>query len=643
MATVPFIALGREFVMIKFKGVKPHKGFLLEKDVACESSIIVLTGRNGSGKTRFIESIKNLSSEVCWNGEVLAVDDIALVSQAELIGQLREGRDAAETEANLKGAINWFHGDRKLFVDPYDKNNYDRNQSRYTLYTAEQLHPAFEYVAVKANKNVSDLTSEDIKLHFVEPVSLFGGLWVASISNQYMKRKLHNRYCMWRKKDLGHDVGFIPEEDFENVFGKAPWVLFNDVLIEVFEGKFYIDFPPDDFFEVEYKAELKITATGEAILDDSLSSGEKTLLWLTVILFNIHYRDTPRKLYPKLLLLDEPDATLHPKMVLKLYKILTLFTESFSSVVMFTTHSPTTVALFSGADLFVIHESGLNRIGKDQAISELLDGITQLSIDPENQREVFVENQYDVDVYKFLFSRLRGHSPILSRGVPLIFLPSGPKVAPQHLRDNLSKYFNDLRPEDVEAFVLSINGGGDYGQVTGRVDSLLASGSRTVRGVVDWDLGNEPCKGVVVMGYEYAYTLENIMLDPVVVIYELHNLDPEQYSMESFCGKEIGVREWLGDIQLLQASVDKFIFTVLGRSSERDENLVYLSGCRLKTDRQYMRHDGHALQRVILDKYQCLLRHKANLPYQMAKVMAIHLDCQFVPKCVETAFAKLQE
>jgi hypothetical protein len=39
-------------VPLKFEGTKEHKGFKLQGFVILDENIIVLTGRNGSGKTR---------------------------------------------------------------------------------------------------------------------------------------------------------------------------------------------------------------------------------------------------------------------------------------------------------------------------------------------------------------------------------------------------------------------------------------------------------------------------------------------------------------------------------------------------------------------------------------------------------------
>lgn len=42
---------------MKFVGAKEHKNFILQEDFSTECSLIVLTGKNGAGKTRLFESM----------------------------------------------------------------------------------------------------------------------------------------------------------------------------------------------------------------------------------------------------------------------------------------------------------------------------------------------------------------------------------------------------------------------------------------------------------------------------------------------------------------------------------------------------------------------------------------------------------
>jgi recombinational DNA repair ATPase RecF len=48
--------------MLNVVGEAEYKGFVLRKSFEVEGRIVVLTGKNGVGKTRLLESIKALST-----------------------------------------------------------------------------------------------------------------------------------------------------------------------------------------------------------------------------------------------------------------------------------------------------------------------------------------------------------------------------------------------------------------------------------------------------------------------------------------------------------------------------------------------------------------------------------------------------
>ncbi|EPJ4416072.1 hypothetical protein QBG63_002330, partial [Raoultella ornithinolytica] len=56
-------------MIIKAEGKELHKGFILEEPAIFSGHIFALTGRNGSGKTRFIESVENRKTKLYLDGE----------------------------------------------------------------------------------------------------------------------------------------------------------------------------------------------------------------------------------------------------------------------------------------------------------------------------------------------------------------------------------------------------------------------------------------------------------------------------------------------------------------------------------------------------------------------------------------------
>ena len=131
----------------------------------------------------------------------------------------------------------------------------------------------------------------------------------------------------------------------------------------------------DNFNDFKFRAQMTNRATGEQYGLESLSSGEKILMTLCLAAFNQRLGGGR----PKLLLLDELDAMLHPSMIRALVEVLvSLFVEQGSKVVM-TSHSPMTVAALPGAEVFrVDREATRIRIvsaSSTEAIDELSEGL----------------------------------------------------------------------------------------------------------------------------------------------------------------------------------------------------------------------------------------------------------------------------
>ena len=172
-----------------------------------------------------------------------------------------------------------------------------------------------------------------------------------------------------------------------------PWETLREILSEMRdaagdEGLFNFDFSDPDGFDirVENYERFSFTAvmtnrTTSARYDlDSLSSGEKILMALCLVSFNQYLGRRP----PKLLLLDELDAMLHPSMVAALVRTLkTLFVSQGTKVLM-TSHSAMTVAALAEDAIFRVVRTGgslkVPRTTKSEAINELSEGLATVDV-----------------------------------------------------------------------------------------------------------------------------------------------------------------------------------------------------------------------------------------------------------------------
>ena len=174
---------------------------------------------------------------------------------------------------------------------------------------------------------------------------------------------------------------------------RPPWETLREILSEMRvaagdDGLFDFDFSDPENYKLNmsnyerftFKTEMKNRTTDTNYELDSLSSGEKVLMALCLASFNQYLgRRTP-----KLLLLDELDAVLHPSMVAALVRTLkTLFVHKGTNVLM-TSHSPMTVAALDEADIFRVARTGghveISHTTKAQAISELSEGLATVDM-----------------------------------------------------------------------------------------------------------------------------------------------------------------------------------------------------------------------------------------------------------------------
>lgn len=638
-------------MQLKIEGKKEHKGFLLKAPAVLNGSILVLTGRNGSGKTRLIESLQNQCSMVSIGDELVNTQDVRLVAQSSLNPSIGSNYNDAQFQAKVTASLQLYDKIKNDLNSPYDQNKSQQfNRGREGGLDYESLFKLCMSISKTINKSASELTHDDIILNFEEPLrNVLGIQNISTIFNQYIKRLNKNQYNEWLRTVKGEDVQYWSEEEFYNRFGERPWTIVNRILDDTFDGKFQFRIPDEHSQSYTYQTQLIQTDNHLPVSVEHLSSGEKTLLWLALTLFNSQYYDAEIAHAPKILLIDEPDAFLHPKMVLKMYQALESFKCNFNSIVLISTHSPTTVALAPSNEVFLVENDSISVVEKDSAIAQLLDGVTQISLNPKNRRQVFVESQYDADVYQAIYSKLVHNSNIIDPKISLSFVSSGPKMPKQQLIDKAKQVFDIKDEEILNEFVESINGIGNCVQVIGQVESLVENENDSVRGIIDWDRKNHPSRNVSVLAKDYAYSIENVTLDPVCILLLLHIEKPDSFKMVDVCGSDMHWSDWLKDLDILQESIDRFILCVLGRANKRDSRLRYISGIELLTDSEYLMKNGHDLEKLVKEKYPglnafCKKGKDGELKYSIVSKSMLNLTKgNFIPSIYEQILSEVQK
>ena len=324
---------------------------------------------------------------------------------------------------------------------------------------------------------------------YIDNVSLFNSDF-STICYVYAQNRYINAQRFFKKSMLKEKNGSISQEDF-NQQSIPPWKLFNQVLNEA-GFNFKIDGVTEEQFEPDlpFKLSLKNILLDTPVDVPSLSSGEKIVFGLMMKFFNSSYYGN-ELIYPGLLILDEPDAHLHPEMTQILINTLNdTFVNKLGIKVIITTHAPSTVALSPDESVYELRNSpecSLKKIGKDKALEVLTEFIPNLSIDYKNHKQVFVEGPIDKYYYESIFSKMKNDR--------------------ERFKQNNSRlYFISLKKED-----------GGSSVVCKIVSEIRNTGNKTFFGIIDRDQKNKSNESVIVHGGRNRYTLENYLLDPIYI------------------------------------------------------------------------------------------------------------------------------
>ncbi|SFA58080.1 AAA domain-containing protein, putative AbiEii toxin, Type IV TA system [Pedobacter suwonensis] len=415
--------------------------------------------------------------------------------------------------------------------------------------------------------------------------SVFLNLYeIKQAEKQYQIQKKQNEYTGYEKNYLNKAVHYLTDEEFLKYHGESPVDTLNRVLNEYdcngYEFKqteisytFGQDVQSQSIDVSLYNKTGNYTTTLEA-----LSSGERTLLALAFTIYKLKQR----KAITRLFLMDEIDSSLHPSMSKRLLNVLyNLFHKEMGINMIISTHSPSTVAFAPTESTYIMRRDPSPRLivaSKDAALSELTAGVPAFSINYENRRQIFVESPNDVSFYEELESIYKDQ---LNPDISLNFISSG----------DAQKDKNG-QPKSNCAQVIKITG------------LLRKGGNKFIWGIIDWDLENtETNDGVKVLGMNHRYSIENFLLDPLLMAILLWK---DKYVKPSFLYQSVDTKYY--DVngfsqdalqQMINAVVEQIKphldATIQGVHTYQTHN-----GITLSLPESYTRHQGHKLEEIYL-------------------------------------------
>lgn len=446
----------------------------------------VLTGKNGSGKSHLLEAISNLGVAK------VTVDEIELkrIHYVPFNGLNPEVDEQCDQNAVVNNITNTWRELQPIVVDY--KNLLNRGTKIHDVvkdYMPRHQNPRLSAIVstllAKSAKTLDSLTHDDLFKHinFVDTTQnhLFFSQ-CALIFKGYHSRQIKNDIAELRlNKGLTSAVPYLNEEQFIKHYGPPPWELINDVLKKA-ELPYEVADPQEEDFDLPYRLRLVDRNRRVEISVNNLSSGEKVLMSLALAIYNTQEGASK----PELLLLDEPDAPLHPQFSkLLIDTIVDTIVKKSGVNVIITTHSPSTVAMAPAGSVYEMEKDRKSpqMVSNSHAIEILTSGLNFLKISYENRRQIFVESKYDVLYFQKLWFSL-------NRKYKFIYAP---------------------------VFLEPHSGTSNSTDVITIVEKLRLAGSDLVFGIVDYDQTNKPTDSILVVGQSRRYAIENYILDPLFV------------------------------------------------------------------------------------------------------------------------------
>jgi len=476
-------------------------------------------------------------------------------------------------------------------------------------------HEAFKFVSDYRGKKVGQLQQIDflqspLPEKFLSTTSVFHSN-LDQLFYAWANRREKNHRLYFDKKELGDENNSIPDSEFVETF-PPPWKMLNQIFSDNdinyhFDGVERQDFSPD----VNIEFNLINNDTEARVPLSMLSSGEQTIFGLIIKLFIASYFGKDKPQFPDLLILDEPDAHLHPELSKLLVDILhKTFVRKYGMKIIMVTHSPSTVALSPDESIYELKnhpKTELKKISKEEALNILTSRLPTLSIDYQNHKQVFVESPTDVNYYQTIFNKISENE-----GTPFRLY-----------------------------FISNAMGRGNCDQVYKIVSDIRESGNKTSFGIVDWDCSNRAQDFVLVHGENSRYNVENFVCDPIFIVTHLISLNANNVLSE--LKKDNGFNEYsvcdFSDSEL-QEYVDWFFekyYLVHKTISVTDrEDVVewkYLNGKSVKVPKWYSIFPGHDLIDRIKKVFSALEhRYTSEGSLQKALVTTMAKCYPLVPK-----------
>ena len=394
---------------------------------------VILTGKNGSGKTHLLRALKNghvqidtitTNEIVLFDFQQFKIDNEAQFNREQLtqerrnswsffaiqntpslgyLKQLVSGARNKNLNENQCDAVKLIAKQKNKSLLSVDKRDiYDEDLRNNFVKYRKDLRNILHNTAIKNNpyrQSIIALANKlDIFLDEIDQNMFMEKFVPINLKDDFLPTQIGKIFLDYRVKEYeefhklcdngGNSCDVLKQQAIQKcrkMYGDStPWEILNDFLNAYSMFEYAISFPKPVTTETySYQSELSFipqleNATNDVTVNyNELSSGEQILFALALCLFKVHSDN----IFPKLLLLDEIDASLHPTMIENLFRVIEDVFLPKGTKVILVSHSPTTIALAPDDSVFVVNKNDNKKIekrDKNSALSILTQGYATL-------------------------------------------------------------------------------------------------------------------------------------------------------------------------------------------------------------------------------------------------------------------------
>lgn len=609
----------------------------------------IITGLNGSGKTRLLSSIQ--TNQIIYQdheGNDIRPDKIEIIRDPGNLIPF-QGQNPADYSLN-----NFAKNRREVptimrLIDDYKKEVlknhstskvpvinfiYSEFESFYTDLSSSLTdlneNPQLQNIIKRTNVLINTLRNEGFEIHNKDiPYLLVGN----QLANQQIIPKINlavphsfallqtfetwrvahakNEYQKYRVSIKKPNATALSRQEFENIYGPPPWDTLNQLLrnmgskLQFHVNLDFLDEERTPFRELNLKDEK-----GTVFPAKDVSKGER-IIFLIVLRRYAQSSDGFRYNNPKLLLLDELDAHLHPSLS---GELLTLLQKSFVAdgvKIIFATHSPSTIAHSDEGSLIVLRPYEEPKPStRREALNILMSGQEKMFIDLSKARIVFVEDKSDVEIFEALTSTF--------------------------IEEKTSKrlVFKSLSNKNAK-------GTSDGGKSRVKTIMDILGVEKNVIGLIDYDGKELEKDGMFVLCGNERYGIENLLLDPRILIYVVLRNDTHNWIKKFSLGiSTISDFPNLQDTEI-QGCIDIIEKIILGRISNQKKSITYMDGKKFDVASELLTMNCHDLDKLIETKLRLSKKlSTANYIKKIAREIIPEIKGS-VPRSLKTTLNKL--